>query len=238
MKRMDMLRRLLLFALAAILVPVCCFGESGDAASSDVTFRDIPWGADYNTVMNSITGMSLKTYSGFPGTTVQKALLDGEDTFTYNTQFTAQAKNPGISVGGHPITNISLFFAYTKNVNGEITCENKDSVFYKGVYYIEVKDDDTLERWGSEYSQKLTSIYGKPVQTMQDWPTPFSAKIDYTVWKKGDVYVVLKTHSNLNLLADSEYFILISYAWEGADALLSEAETLQKNATMKDTDGL
>ena len=60
----------------------------------------------------------------------------------------------------------------------------------------------------------------------------------YTVWKKGDVYVVPKTHSNLNLLADSEYFILISYAWEGADALLSEAETLQKNATMKDTDGL
>jgi len=229
------MKKLLSLLLAIILL----IGVShAFCEQEEFTFRGVHFGTKYTDVMNEFSAYSWENMDPFPGTGVMNTLKNTEDTFTYNTQFRSFAYDTGISVGGHKVDAIRLDFLFGKDKNGTVSTNSKDSIFFGAMYYFEATEEKDADLWFKEYKDKLTALYGKATNTWQDWPTPFSARQDFVLWKSGNVYIRLKEYSNLNLLATSDYYVTITYMWADADPLLTEINKLQKDSIMEDSDGL
>ena len=200
------------------------------STQSEILFRDIPW-------FVSITDAKLMLHDKCD---LPEGRLRGDETmYSWGPDYTAvSAPNGGFKysldglgnnlfVGGHSVSEIYLYALYGYSED-EIFRDDTSSRFYQATYYFDDADEDTY----SDLLEKLSSLYGDPVETFKR----DDGEETYAIWHGANNTGVILTFNT--------YFwstLSLTYGQTNTDSLIEDLNAAFARINSKssgETDGL
>lgn len=225
-----------------MLLTVIPFSNYNAANISPDTFqfRSIPWGANFADVNNQL-GLQKRDWA-YMEDTPEISVLDrvlriyGSDKYDEEIGKYWWTTSPDdITVAGHKLTSIWLYFAYDIDSSGKVVRNDDNTKLYYAYYSLLVRD---LDNDYQDIKNKLVDLYGNPTDS-GSIDTPLVSSLFCDIWISADS-TLLCLEKGYNIL--DEPVIYIAYAslegneWlsDAYEAVLSEEKTNQQN----NTDGL
>jgi len=191
-----------------------------EAAGGMITFRDLKWKMSFPDVEKQMYDCNFSTMSfgGMMANDIDNIIALDDSSAYYNYQ------NNGINmvasstlngkVAGYDLDSFSLYFAYTdpSAICGQ---DNSKTSLYAARYDFEAKN---LKGMTKDLTDKMSSLYGKPVDTKTD-VSSFDTK-NYTYWYGEDGTEAIFTTFDRKDDAGVPDWISITYATTEADDLL------------------
>ena len=195
-------------------------------------FRDIPWGADFDSVKDALSDYDLH---GIVGATTDVHSVEDviynesvhQMSFEYkDINITAFAMNSAQRVAGYTTTAIKLYFAYLP-VNGILTHCGVDSALYGATYEFEPASMVTMVM---DLRDKLVSLYGQYDSGVME-KNEFGEAFTLFTWNgENDSMIVLGSKIPSSADKFSDITVWISYIWAKGDDLLNNASDAERNA--------
>nr|DAG86548.1 MAG TPA: hypothetical protein [Caudoviricetes sp.] len=206
--------------------------EEDATSSSEIVFRDIPWGTSYTTLVAQYPDYTWLPLAGdiFVTPSVDGVLLDNDYEgieFEYtDININASIISPDMEVAGYTAEDIELYFAYT-TVDGTLPKTENFSALYGARYRI---NPVNLTEAKNDLINKLIQLYGDPRKETKDsdWS---GLNYTYTYWYgQNNTELVLKTtDASADTSGLFKNTISISYAWRNGDELLQNASDCLKS---------
>ena len=218
------MKRLLALVLAAMMLAsvTCAWAEGKTEALPEITFRGVPFGANWAEFRNTLDVMKDVYPQGFgPGYAyisyrIDDIVLNGYagfnedplavDTIFYGNGFDSYFRMTKTLVAGYELYSAAPFFVRPV-VEGAIVTDDDAAIFY-AAYYEFTNCDDDME---ADLNAKLTSLYGTPESITDEQGN------NRIIWHGANDTEVILCRCNFG------HNIRITYAWLGAEALIDEA---------------
>lgn len=182
--------------------------------TKEILFRDIPWGSDIDTALDTITEVEMKRFSpdrsnGFKTDFITKK----EILCTKHKNTCMYCSNPAgttINVAGYDMSSMTMYFAIVYN-DETADLNNSTTSFYGASYYLETKE---VEKASEDLVNKLSALYGDYEDISN---SEFRSLYQWT--GANDTVVTMETDEEFDT-------IVLGYAWLGGDKLLDQADEL------------
>lgn len=219
------MKRILCIIVAIVMLATLAANACAEEAPEEVEeclFRGIPWGSDYETVMNALKDIGFRwaapeigdgnlfgysyRYGAYIGKFGDKGYDVGMTVDGYGT----------LKVAGYPVKQIKLYFACLPNKDGKIDFKKENTFFYRAEYLFAIKGTS----WeGEDLLNKLKDVYGYDCEV--------SEKDDcgeyYTFY---DWYIGDETMLEMGFETDEET-VHVFYASKRGDDILHQAYDIQ-----------
>lgn len=196
--------------------------------SEEIRFRDIPWGASYTEVSQSMPEfdwnvMAFEEMRTYP---TEEIITDVDDYSLglengYINTFVSPASIKKTEVAGYTTSDINLFFAYLP-VNETLTRNDSDTAFYGARY---IFNPENIEGMTNDLVEKLSSLYGD-YDDVQEETNYMNLREKRIYWDgANNTQVVIRavdSSTDTSGLFDNELWI--SYVWKDGDELLKQAD--------------
>lgn len=215
-------------ALMAVLVL-----STSIAFADEITFRKVPWKSDYQTTMNALNDMdvSWRNPRDKLGILIADEVITSLDKpeLDYPCICFVESRNCDTKVAGYDVNEVSLYFAYTPNGDGEIDHDVDNTAFYMACYKIST-DESGYPATIRDLKKKLSDLYGTPKEVDMSDDCNATTK-DYYQWKgSNNTFVYLNGEPND---VWKYFYVRIWYGTSEGDTLIRNAEKTQEELGSK-----